>query len=48
MVPSFRFNLFSLLLLPFGIKSATIFNLVRNFNAPHRTGRVDFLHPALQ
>ena len=26
MVPSFRFNLFSPLLLPFGIKSATVFN----------------------
>ena len=47
-VPSFRFNLFSLFLLPFGIKSATLFNRMRNFNAPHRTGRVDFLHPALQ
>jgi hypothetical protein len=34
--------------LPFGFKSATIFNLVRNFNAPHRTGLVDFPHPALQ
>jgi hypothetical protein len=48
MVPSFRFSLFSLLLLPFGVKSATIFNLVRNFNAPHRTGLVDFPHPALR
>ncbi len=41
MVPSFRFNLFSLFLLPFGVKSATIFNLVRNFNAPHGTGLAD-------
>jgi len=48
MVSHFRFNLFSLFLLPFGIKSATLFNLVRNFNAPHRTGLEDFLHPALQ
>jgi hypothetical protein len=48
MVPSFRFNLFSLLLLPFGIKSATVFNHVKNFNVPHRTGLVDFPHPALQ
>ena len=32
---SIRYNLFSLLLLPFGIKSATIFNHVKNFNVPH-------------
>jgi hypothetical protein len=48
MVLSFRFNLFSLFLLPFGTKSATIFNHVKNFNVPHRTGLEDFLHPALQ
>jgi len=48
MVPSLRFNLFSLFLLPFGIKSATIFSLMGNFNAPHRTGLVDFPHPALR
>jgi len=37
MVPSFRFNLFSLFLFPFGSKSATIFNHARNFNAPPLT-----------
>ena len=43
----FRFCLCSLLLLPFGFKSATGSNLGTGFNAPHRTGLVDFPHPAL-
>ncbi len=48
MVSSLRYSVFSLVLLPFGIKSATMFHPMRNFNAPHRTGLVDFPHPALR
>jgi len=40
--------LFSLFLLPFGIKSATISYHIAGFNAPHRTVRADFPHTALQ
>ena len=39
MIPSFRSSLFSLFLLPFGIKSATVFNFVRIF----KTGLVERL-----
>ena len=43
----FRSRLCSLFLLPFGFKSATGSDRGAGFNAPHRTGLVDFPHPAL-
>ena len=45
---SFRFTLCSLFLRPFGCGVSQYSNHVRNFNTPHRTGLVDFPHPALQ
>ena len=48
MVPHLDIICFRCFLLPFGIKSATLFNLVKNFNAPHRTGHEGFPHPALR